>query len=91
MQKKTRKWSKKWKNIASRVIPTMEEFQKQKTQAALQGVAMYAQAMQKEEQTTGVDAPIDPEKLMAVVGDLQAQMVTPIDPKIQKENEKNAQ
>ena len=84
-------WSPKWKNIASRVIPTMSEFQKMQAQAALQGVAMYAQAMQKEEQTTGVDAPIDPEKLMAVVGDLRAQTVSAIDPKIQKENEKNAQ
>jgi len=83
-------WSKKWKNAALKVIPSMEQFQKQKLEAALNGVVMYAGKVLEDSKVTGVEPQIDPEQLLAVVSDLQAQLVTPVDPAVQKEQEKNA-
>lgn len=85
-------WSVKWRNISNKVIPSLEEFKKMQIQAALQGVAMYAQAEMQKSKNTGVEPELDPQKLLAVVSDLQAQLVTPIDPEVQKQQEKeNAQ
>ena len=81
-------WSKKWKNAALKVIPSMEQFQKQKLEAALNGVVMYANKVLEESKVTGVDPQLDPEQLLAVVSDLQSQLVTNVDPEVQKERDK---
>jgi len=83
-------WSKKWKNAALKVIPSMEDFKKLQLEAALNGVVLYANKVLEESKTTGVEPELNPEQLLAVVADLQSQLVTPVDPKVQKEQEKNA-
>jgi len=83
-------WSKKWKNISKRIIPTFDEFQKMQLQTAVAGVKQYTQALAQEKATTGVEPEMDPNKLVALIADLEAQLVTNVDPKVKKEQEKQA-
>lgn len=81
-------WSIKWKNIANKVIPSVEDFKKMQLQTALQGVSMYAKAVLDESKVTGVEPELDPAQLLAVVADLQAQLVSPVSEEEQKRREK---
>ena len=84
-------WSPKWKNISSKVIPTLPEFKKMQIQAAVQGVAMYADAVIKQSKMTNTEPEFDVNKLLPVIADLQAQLVTPPSPEAIKAQEKAQQ
>jgi hypothetical protein len=81
-------WSKKWKNISNKVIPSLEEFKKAEIEATLRGVMMFMQAVMKNAQVTGVEPEFPVDKLMAMVTDLRAQLVTPPDPEVVKAQQK---
>ena len=81
-------WSKKWKNIATKAVPSMEEFKKMQAQAALQGVAQYVNAVLQNSKDTGVEPEFNVDALLPVVADLQAMLVTPPAPEVVKEQEK---
>jgi hypothetical protein len=81
-------WSTKWKNISNKVIPSLEDFKKMQLQTALQGVAMYANAVLENAKNTGVEPEFDVDKLLPVIADLQAQLVTPPDEEAVKQQEK---
>lgn len=81
-------WSIKWKNISAKVIPSLEDFKKMQLQAALQGVAMYVNGVLENSKVTGVEPSFDINALLPVVADIQAQLVTPPAPEVQKEQEK---
>jgi len=81
-------WSKKWKNAALKVIPSMESFKKMQLEAALNGVVMYANGVLQESKTTGVEPELKPEELLKVVADLQSQLVSPVSEEVQKERDK---
>lgn len=84
-------WSKKWKYISNKVIPTMADFKKMQLQAALQGVTMYIQGVLQNSKMTGVAPEFNLKDLMPIVADLQSQLVTPVAPEIQKEMAKRGQ
>jgi hypothetical protein len=81
-------WSKKWKNISNKVIPTLTDFKKMQLQAAMQGVAMYVNAVLQNSKITGVAPEFDVNQLLPIVADIQAQLVTPPAPEVVKEQQK---
>lgn len=83
-------WSRKWKYISSKVIPSMADFKKMQLQAALQGVTMYIQGVLENSKMTGVAPEFNLEALMPIVADIQALLVSPPSPEVVKEQEKNA-
>lgn len=84
-------WSPKWKNALDQILPPLEQFKKEQAAVALQAVVQYVQAKKQEEATTGVQAEFKAEELVPMINDLIAQIATPVDEKVQKEQEKNAQ
>lgn len=83
-------WSKKWKNIANKVIPTLDEFKKAELEATLQGVMMFVQGVMERAKVTGTPPEFDARQLISIVADLRAQLVTPPDPEVVKEQKKEA-
>uniref|UniRef100_A0A6M3IM65 Uncharacterized protein n=1 Tax=viral metagenome TaxID=1070528 RepID=A0A6M3IM65_9ZZZZ len=83
-------WSLKWKNISDKVIPTLSDFKKMELQTALQAVSMYVQGVVENSKVTGVAPEFDLNQLMPIIADLQAQLVTPPDPNVVKEQERRA-
>lgn len=81
-------WSIKWKNIATKVIPSLEDFKKMQLQTAMQGVAMYIQGVLKNSKVTGVEPEFDVKAMLPMLADMQAMMVTPPAPEVQKQQEK---
>ncbi len=81
-------WSVKWKNQSSKVIPTLTEFKKQQIMTAMQGVQLYVQAVMENARVTGVKPEFNVEDLLPVIADLEAQLVTPPDPQVAQEQQK---
>lgn len=80
-------WSPKWKNISNRVLPSLPDFKKMQLQTALQAVAFYVKAEVDKARVTGVAPEFDINKLLPVIADLQAQLVTPVDEKAVKQEQ----
>jgi hypothetical protein len=83
-------WSVKWKNISTKVIPTLDDFKKLQVQTAMQGVAMFVQAVMENAKNTGVEPEFPVEKLLPMLADLQAQIVTAPDPEVIKAQQKES-
>ncbi len=78
-------WSKKHKNIANKIIPSLEDFKKMQVQTAIQAVGMYVQGVMKNAQDTGVSPEFDIQQLITLMSDAQALLVNPPAPEVQKE------
>ena len=83
-------WSKKWKNISQKVIPTLEDFKKQELEATLQGVMMFVQMVMQKAQVTNTPPEFDVKQLIPIVADLRAQLVSPPDPEVVKQQQQEA-
>ena len=87
-------WSKKWKNMVEKILPTPEQFQQEQFAIAVRAVAMYmesiARARMKAEKVGGDPPPIDPQELMAIITQFKKEAVTPPSEKELKEREKQA-
>jgi hypothetical protein len=83
-------WSVKWKNISTKIVPTLDDFKKMQIRTAMQGVAMFVQSVMQNAQVTGVIPEFPVDKLLEVISDLEAQLVTPLNPDIVKQQEKAA-
>ncbi len=78
-------WSKKHKNIANKIIPSMEDFKKMQVQTAIQAVGMYIQGVMQNAQQTGVKPEFDIQQLIQLISDAEALLVNPPAPEVQKE------
>jgi len=77
VQSLIKSWSPKWKNNIQKILPPMEEFQKQKLMLGLQAVDAYVQGKIKDAELGGIDPKFDPEELVSSVSQYVQESITP--------------
>lgn len=73
----TKGWSEKWKNNINKVLPTPEQFQKQRLQIAVAAVGAYAQQEAMKSKVTGQPPVIDPKALIGAISQALTESATP--------------
>jgi len=82
----------KWANNKEKLLPSLEEFNKQMAQIAVQAVQMFVGQMIEQAQMTGKPPQMDPRALIQLIQQLQSMATMPADraQEIQKEQAKEA-
>lgn len=70
-------WSKKWKNKADILLPSLSQFKKEQLMTAIQAVKMYAERKQQEAKVTGVPVEMSAKEFLPLMSDLLAMTTTP--------------
>lgn len=86
----TKGWSEKWKNNINRILPTPEQFQKQRIQIAVAAVGAYAKEAALKAKATGQPPEIDPRALIGAISQALTESFTPPPPEVVKAREKGA-
>lgn len=86
----TDNWHPLLRNISDKLIPTLEQVKREKILVTLQGIDQYVKAKKEEEKITGVPAQFKAQELVPLVTDLVAMVGTNPDPRVVKEQQKNA-
>lgn len=81
-------WSQKWKNRVDSILPPLEQIKQEQAMVALQALQMYVKQVQAKAQLQGQPPQYKVEELIPLMNDLQAQALTPPDPKAIKESER---
>lgn len=68
----------KWSNNKEKLLPSLEEFNKQQAQIAVQAVQIFVQQMIQEAQTTQQAPKLDPRALMQLINQLQSMATMPM-------------
>lgn len=82
----------KWKNSLHILLPPWEEFQRQQSTIALQATMKYFEAAARHAQATGQPPQLDPDQMIAFIGQLQAKATMPAKAReeIEKQEKKQA-
>ncbi len=80
----------KWRNNKEKLLPSLEDFNQQMAQIAVQAVQQFIQQMVEQAQITGQPPQMDPQALIELINKLQSMATRPIDQvqEIQKEEAK---
>lgn len=70
-------WSPMWKNNLEKILPPMEEFQKQKLMLGLQAVDAYVQQKIQDAELGGIPPKFDPEELVSSVAQYVQDSISP--------------
>jgi hypothetical protein len=68
-------WSPSVKNALHKLLPSIQEMKMQELDTAVKAIALYTQQVMQQAQITGQEPEFDPEKMLAVIGDMQRKMV----------------
>ena len=80
-------WSQKWNNNVDRILPSPKQFQQQQLITAIKAVSTFVQAVLQQSQATGLPPKFDPQQLLAMVGQMQKEVITPPSPEEMKARE----
>lgn len=83
-------WSPKWKHLVNQLLPPIEQVKKAKLQIAIQAVAQYIEAKQKDAELTGQPMELKMEELLPLIQQMTQELATPPPESVQKERAKEA-
>ena len=84
-------WSQKWRNQIDQILPSLEQLKQQQLQVATQAVSQFVQTAMRNAQLTKQQPEFNPEQLVKLISDLQAEMVTNPPEEVLKARAKQAQ
>lgn len=70
-------WSPKWNNNVEKLLPGLQQFRQEQLKTAIAAVGVYVASVLQQSQVTGIAPQFDPKQLLALIGQMQREVVTP--------------